>query len=68
MTEERKTGFWIAVWFGQWTDLLRYTVASVHTDPQRRIAAIARSYAAHPENTIVVSPDNASRDQPGRAF
>jgi conjugative relaxase-like TrwC/TraI family protein len=30
-------------------------------DPQRRIAAIARSYAAHPENTIVVSPDNASR-------
>lgn len=31
------------------------------TDPQRRIAAIARRYAAHPENTIVVSPDNASR-------
>jgi conjugative relaxase-like TrwC/TraI family protein len=30
-------------------------------DPQRRIAAIARSYAAHPGNTIVVSPDNASR-------
>jgi len=30
-------------------------------DPQKRIAAIARSYAAHPENTIVVSPDNASR-------
>jgi len=32
-------------------------------DPQQRIAAIARSYAASPENTIVVSPDNASRRQ-----
>jgi conjugative relaxase-like TrwC/TraI family protein len=31
------------------------------TDPQRRITAIARSYATNPENTIVVSPDNASR-------
>jgi conjugative relaxase-like TrwC/TraI family protein len=30
-------------------------------DPQRRIAAIARSYAASPNNSIVVSPDNASR-------
>ena len=30
-------------------------------DPQERIAAIAKAYAAHPENTIVVSPDNASR-------
>ena len=30
-------------------------------DPQQRIAAIAKSYAAHPENTIIVSPDNASR-------
>jgi hypothetical protein len=30
-------------------------------DPQKRIAAIARSYAASPDNTIVVSPDNASR-------
>ena len=30
-------------------------------DPQQRIAAIARSYAANPDNTIVVSPDNASR-------
>ena len=30
-------------------------------DPQQRIAAIARSYAASPDNTIVVSPDNASR-------
>ena len=31
------------------------------TDPQKRIAAIARSYAASPDNTIIVSPDNASR-------
>jgi conjugative relaxase-like TrwC/TraI family protein len=30
-------------------------------DSEQRIAAIARSYAAHPENTIIVSPDNASR-------
>jgi conjugative relaxase-like TrwC/TraI family protein len=37
------------------------------TDPQKRIAAIARSYAANPENTIVVSPDNASRRQINQA-
>jgi conjugative relaxase-like TrwC/TraI family protein len=30
-------------------------------DTQERIAAIAKSYAAHPENTLIVSPDNASR-------
>jgi conjugative relaxase-like TrwC/TraI family protein len=30
-------------------------------DPQQRIEAIAKAYAAHPENTIIVSPDNASR-------
>jgi len=30
-------------------------------EPQERIAAIAKAYAAHPENTIIVSPDNASR-------
>jgi conjugative relaxase-like TrwC/TraI family protein len=30
-------------------------------DPQERIAAIADSYAEHPENTLIVSPDNASR-------
>ncbi|HTV06230.1 MAG TPA: MobF family relaxase [Acidobacteriaceae bacterium] len=30
-------------------------------DPQERIAAIAKEYAARPENTIIVSPDNASR-------
>jgi conjugative relaxase-like TrwC/TraI family protein len=28
-----------------------------------RIAAIARDYAANPENTIIVSPDNLSRQQ-----
>ena len=36
-------------------------------DSQQRIAAIARSYAASPENTIVVSPDNASRRQINQA-
>jgi conjugative relaxase-like TrwC/TraI family protein len=30
-------------------------------DPQERIAAIAKAYVAHSENTIIVSPDNASR-------
>jgi len=30
-------------------------------DPEQRIAAIAKSYAARPENTIIVSPENASR-------
>jgi conjugative relaxase-like TrwC/TraI family protein len=30
-------------------------------DPQKRIEAIARSYADNPDNTLVVSPDNASR-------
>jgi conjugative relaxase-like TrwC/TraI family protein len=30
-------------------------------DPEQRVAAIAKSYAARPENTIIVSPDNASR-------
>jgi len=33
------------------------------TDRQERIAAIARDYAAQAENTIVVSPDNRSRQQ-----
>jgi conjugative relaxase-like TrwC/TraI family protein len=32
-------------------------------DRQQRIAAIAKDYAATPENTIVVSPDNRSRQQ-----
>ena len=30
-------------------------------DPRQRIEAIATNYAARPENTIIVSPDNASR-------
>ena len=30
-------------------------------DAEQRIAAIAKTYAAQPENTIIVSPDNASR-------
>jgi conjugative relaxase-like TrwC/TraI family protein len=36
-------------------------------DPQRRIAAIAQNYASNPANTIVVSPDNASRRQINQA-
>ncbi len=36
-------------------------------DPQKRIAAIARHYADIPENTIIVSPDNASRRQINQA-
>jgi conjugative relaxase-like TrwC/TraI family protein len=30
-------------------------------DPQERIAAISKSYAESPQNTLIVSPDNASR-------
>jgi conjugative relaxase-like TrwC/TraI family protein len=37
------------------------------SDPQRRVAAIARQYAAHPVSTVVVSPDNASRHQINQA-
>jgi conjugative relaxase-like TrwC/TraI family protein len=36
-------------------------------DTQQRVAAIAKSYAASPDNTIVVSPDNASRRQINQA-
>ena len=36
-------------------------------DPQQRIEAIAKSYAANPENTIIVSPDNASRREINQA-
>jgi len=32
-------------------------------DPVERIQAIARDYAGNPENTLIVSPDNASRRQ-----
>jgi hypothetical protein len=31
------------------------------SNPQERIAAIARDYASNPEKTLIVSPDNASR-------
>ncbi|HEY1759375.1 MAG TPA: MobF family relaxase [Bryobacteraceae bacterium] len=31
------------------------------TDPTARIQAIARDYAANPDKTLIVSPDNASR-------
>jgi ATP-dependent exoDNAse (exonuclease V) alpha subunit len=31
------------------------------SDPQKRIASISRNYAENPDNTIIVSPDNASR-------
>lgn len=36
-------------------------------DPQKRIASIARNYADSPSNTIIVSPDNASRHQINQA-
>jgi conjugative relaxase-like TrwC/TraI family protein len=36
-------------------------------DPEQRIAAIAKAYGARPENTIIVSPDNASRRQINQA-
>jgi len=36
-------------------------------DPNRRFAAIAKSYASSPESTIVVSPDNESRRQINQA-
>ncbi|MGB8479072.1 MAG: MobF family relaxase [Acidobacteriaceae bacterium] len=36
-------------------------------DPQQRIEAIAKSYAAHPENALIVSPDNASRHEINQA-
>jgi conjugative relaxase-like TrwC/TraI family protein len=36
-------------------------------DPQERIHAIARNYVASPERTLIVSPDNASRQQLNQA-
>ena len=36
-------------------------------DPNERIAAIAKDYAANPERTIIVSPDNRSRQQINQA-
>jgi len=38
------------------------------SDPQKRVAAIAHSYAASPENSLVVSPDNASRREINEAI
>jgi len=37
------------------------------TDPRKRIAAMARSYAASPDKTLIVSPDNASRREINQA-
>jgi len=37
------------------------------TDPRKRIAAMARSYAASPDRTLIVSPDNASRREINQA-
>ncbi len=37
------------------------------SNAQERIAAIAKDYAAKPENTIIVSPDNRSRQQINQA-
>jgi len=37
------------------------------TDPQERIQTIARNYIASPERTLIVSPDNASRQELNRA-
>jgi conjugative relaxase-like TrwC/TraI family protein len=49
---ETKTGIEILQQQGRITEL---------PDSQQRIAAIAKSYAVRPENTLIVSPDNASR-------
>lgn len=37
------------------------------TDADQRVAAIAKAYAAQPHNTIIVSPDNASRREINQA-
>jgi ATP-dependent exoDNAse (exonuclease V) alpha subunit len=37
-------------------------------DPTSRIDAIAKDYAAQPENTLVISPDNKSRQQINEAI
>jgi ATP-dependent exoDNAse (exonuclease V) alpha subunit len=37
-------------------------------DRQERIVAIAKDYAANPQNTIIVSPDNRSRQQINEAI
>ena len=37
------------------------------SNPQERIAAIAKDYATNPEKTLIVSPDNASRREINQA-
>ena len=37
------------------------------TDPKQRIESIAKDYAAKPENTIIVSPDNRTRQEINQA-
>jgi conjugative relaxase-like TrwC/TraI family protein len=37
------------------------------SNPQERIVAIAKDYAANPEKTLIVSPDNASRREINQA-
>jgi ATP-dependent exoDNAse (exonuclease V) alpha subunit len=49
---ETKTGIELLQQQGRVTEL---------ADPKQRIEAIAKSYAVRPENTLIVSPDNASR-------
>jgi conjugative relaxase-like TrwC/TraI family protein len=53
-TDETEKGIALLAEQGRVTEL---------TDASKRIAAIARDYAARPENTIIVSPDNRSRQQ-----
>ena len=36
-------------------------------DPKARIQAIAKNYAANPENTLIISPDNRSRQEINQA-
>jgi hypothetical protein len=62
----------IALHFAQCRQFLAFSLANVLSrdlrpsltelsNPQERIAAIARDYASNPEKTLIVSPDNASR-------
>jgi ATP-dependent exoDNAse (exonuclease V) alpha subunit len=50
---ETKTGIDLLQQQGRVTEL---------ADPQQRIEAIAKNYATNPNNTLIVSPDNASRE------
>jgi ATP-dependent exoDNAse (exonuclease V) alpha subunit len=55
---ETKTGMDLLQQQGRVTEL---------ADPQQRIEAIAKNYAADPKNALIVSPDNASREAINRA-